>query len=276
MPRNPNDQFDDFDDEEDEGFMTFDARGSDEGMSRGPIILAAIVLLLAAFLAILWVVFNGNKTSNATPEIASQTEAYKEMPMNDTGLVGDDLDKGVYNSVEGLGPPPLEVQASGSEDPLLSASQVATPAAATTVVPKPAASVPKPVTTTTPAAPKPVVSAPKPLPTPAPVVKTVTATPASKPAAVVAAPAAKPAAAPVKSSGVSAQLGSFPSQEQAQKALAQYRARGFKGNATIVSADLGTKGTWYRVRATGFVDRDEVIGFCAKAKAAGAVCIPAN
>ena len=271
MPGHQNDHFDDFDDDEDEGFMTFDARGDDEGVSRGPIILAALVLLAAVVLAIVWIYFNNNKANkDATPEIASQTETYKEAPINGISPTGEDLDKAVYNSVDGTQPPPLEVQAANgaSQEPMVPANQVAAPATKPVVskpvaiAPKPAVTTPAPTTKvaaapTKPVAetPKPVVSAPKPVATTAP--KTEAATPKS-------------------TGGSSAQLGSFPSKDQAEKALASYRAKGFKGNAAIVAADLGAKGTWYRVRATGFGSRDEVVAFCAKAKSAGANCIPAN
>lgn len=279
MPGHQNDHFDDFDDDEDEGFMTFDARGGEEeGMSRGPIIMAALVLLAAIVLAITWVYFNGNKIKqDATPEIASQTETFKEVPINAVAATGEDIDKSVYNSVEGAAPPALEVQAEGpSQEPLVPANQVAAPATKP-VVSKPVAIAPKPATTTPAApkvavaAPKPAVAAPKPAasaPAPKPVVAASTPSPAPKP--VAAAPK------PASSGAASAQLGSFPTKAQADAALASYRAKGFKGNASIIAADLGAKGTWYRVRATGFGSRDEAVAFCAKAKSAGAACAPAN
>ena len=267
MPRHDHDNFDDYEDDDD-GFMTFDARDGDEGVSRGPIILAAVVLLLAVFLAMFWVYYNGNKSkSGETPVLSAQTDAYKEVPVNAAGAISDDLDKGVYNSLDGATPPPLEVEAMGNagEDPLLSANQVAPPATTQTkpAVTKPAITAPKP-TVTAQTAPKPVVKTEtKPvIVPPKPVVKTETKT--------------QEAPKPVVASGgkASAQLGSFPSKEQAQKALDDYRSKGLTGPVTIVAADLGAKGTWYRVKATGFESREQALNFCAKAKGAGANCIP--
>lgn len=270
MNNRHNDPFDDYDDEDD-GFMTFDARGEEGSVSRGPIILAAIVLLFLVFGAILWVYFTGNKTKpEDAPVISAQTDSFKEAPINQTGYVAEDADKGVYAASTGEEPPPLQIQAiDGGEQPILKPSQTATPAAKVATTPPAANNAIKPVATT----PKPAAQA----------TKTVTpaAQPAVKPVNVASQPAVKPAVttetkAPTTSGGVTAQLGSFPTKAGAEKALADYRASGMSGAAVIVPADLGAKGTWYRVKATGFKTRDQAVAFCAKAKAAGANCIPSN
>lgn len=275
MPRHDQDNFDDFEDDED--FMTFDARDNDEGMSRGPIILAAVVLLLAVFLAMFWVYYNGNKTkSTETPILSAQSEDYKEVPINAAGALGEDLDKNVYNSLDGSSPPPLQIESMGNnvEDPLLSANQVAAPISANT---------PKPVVKDQTTATKPVAkveTAPKPVvkteTTPKPVAKVETTPKPVVKAETTPKPVVKEESAPKPTGKASAQLGSFPTKEQAQKAIDQYRAKGLTGPVSIVSADLGAKGTWYRVKATGFESRDQALSFCAKAKGAGANCIPSN
>lgn len=272
MNNRHNDPFDDYDDE-DEGFMTFDARGEDNSPSRGPIILAAIVLLFLVFGAILWVYFTGNKSNpDEAPVISAQTDTFKEAPINQTGYVTEDMDKGVYAAGSGQEPPPLQIQAiDGSEQPVLKPSQTATPAAKPSVNPAPVASstVPKPAVTT----PKPAATAPKAV-VAAP--KATTATPSTTPVQPAVKPNTAEVKTPAKSGGVTAQLGSFPTKAAAEKALADYRASGMSGPATIAAADLGAKGTWYRVKATGFKTREQALEFCAKAKAAGANCIPAN
>lgn len=264
MNNRHNDAFDDYDDD-DEGFMTFDARGDDNGTGRGPIILAAIVLLFLVFGAILWVYFTGNRTkTDDAPLISAQNETYKETPINQVGTVAEDVDKGVYAATSGEEPPPLQIQAiDGGEQPILKPAQTATPAAKPAAV-TPAQTAPKVAQTTPkPAAPlvAPQVAAPKPATPPKP----TTTTP--KPAVT---------STPSSGGGVTAQLGSFPTKAGAEKALANYRASGMSGAAIIVPADLGAKGTWYRVKATGFKSRDQALEFCAKAKAAGANCIPSN
>ncbi len=258
-----NDDYDDFDDGD--AFETFDARGEEGSMARGPIILAAIVLLFLVFGAILWVYFTGNKTKpEDAPLISAQTDTYKETPINQTGYTTEDIDKGVYAATEGNQPPPLEIEAmGGAEQPVLKPAQTATPAAKPSSAPVPAA--------------KTVATTPKPAPqtvTPAPAVKPATP-PVASSAQTIPKTTTTPTT-PVKTTGVSAQLGSFPTKAGAEKALAEYRANGMSGAAVIVPADLGAKGTWYRVKATGFKTRDQALEFCAKAKAAGANCIPAN
>lgn len=280
MPRN-DDPFDNYDDDDDDGFLTFDAR-EEEGASRGPIILGAIVLLLVVFGAIAWAYFVGNKGSDETPQISAQTDTFKEAPMEPGGLGTEDLDKGVYNSMDGGAPPPLEVEAAGTstgaEDPLVVANVVAPPPVQPTPVVK-TAPPPRPATTTTTAKPKPTTAATP--PKPKPVVKTEVATKAPSATAPKAAPKTEapatsaPKAASSGSGSFSAQLGSYATRAAADTAAAQFRQQ-TSGNVAISSADLGAKGTWYRVRVTGLDSRDAAVAFCAQVKASGGNCIPSR
>jgi cell division protein FtsN len=104
----------------------------------------------------------------------------------------------------------------------------------------------------------------------------VTKTPAPTKVAAPAAPKAVPVPATASGSAFAAQLGSFKDKASADTALARFRASGLSGPVSIVPADLGEKGTWYRIRATGFESRAEVEVFCGKARSAGAQCIPAS
>ena len=284
MPRN-DDPFDNYDDDEDDGFLTFDAR-EEEGASRGPIILGAIVLLLVVFGAIAWAYFVGNKgTGDDTPQIAAQTDTFKEAPMDPGGLGTEDLDKGVYDSVDGAAPPPLSVEpagtSTGSEDPLVAANVIApppvqpAPVVKTAPPPRPAVvaqAKPKPAPVQ--AKPKPVVKVATPAPTKAATVVAKTE-PKSQPVPVATSAAPK-AAAPSPSSGsFSAQLGSYASRAAADTAASRFRQQ-TSGNVAISSADLGAKGTWYRVRVTGLDSRDAAVAFCAQVKASGGNCIPSR
>lgn len=283
MPRN-DDPFDNYDDDEDDGFLTFDAR-EEESASRGPIILGAIVLLLVVFGAIAWAYFVGNKGSEETPQIAAQTDTFKEAPMDPGGLGTDDLDKGVYDSIDGAAPPPLSVEPAGtsssSEDPLVAANVIVPPPVQAAPVVK-TAPPPRPAVVAE-AKPKPTPAAPK----PKPVVKT--ATPAQTKTAAVA-PKAEPKSVPVSSASsatpkaasassssgsYSAQLGSYASRAAADTAAAQFRQQ-TSGNVAISSADLGAKGTWYRVRVTGLDSREAAVAFCSQVKASGGNCIPSR
>lgn len=281
MPQNHRDPFDDYEDDDDAGYLTFDARDDDEGIRRGPIILVAILFLLAVFGAILWVYFVGGKSgSDEPPAISASTDSYKEAQLNDIGVPSNDIGNSVYGTSEGAEPPPLEVEAmNGAQTPLVPANAVAAPA--TTATPIAKETPPRPTTT---AAPKAATPAPK-ATTLAPKAATTTPTPkaaapAPAPSATIAnaAPKAAPSTSPSAASSGShaAQLGSFSTKAAADTALANYRATGLTGPVSIVAANLGAKGTWYRIRATGFENRAQVMEFCQKARSAGANCIPAN
>jgi cytoskeletal protein RodZ len=295
------DSFDDFEnDDQDDGFLTFDARDEEEDRSRGPLVIAAIVAVLLICGIILWQLYAGSRDAGETPQIAADTGSFKAAPADTGGTTTPDLDKGVFDAADGTGAPPLDVQpTTGAEDPLLAdggAVPAATPqpSVAPTPVPTPAPSrqvaavtpAPKPKPAPAPA-PKPAakpapvkVAEAVPTPAPAPTPKIAVATPVAKaPAPVQVADVATPAPAPkarAASGGIAAQLGSFQTRASADVALARYRASGLSGPVSVVAADLGAKGTWYRIRATGFDTRSEVEGFCAKARSAGAQCIPSG
>jgi cell division protein FtsN len=300
------DSFNEYDeDEQDDGFLTFDARDEEEDRSRGPLVIAAIVAVLLICGVILWQLYEGNREGGETPQIAADTGSFKAAPADTGGTQTDDLDKGVFDAADGTGAPPLDVQPStaGAEDPLLgdgAAVPATTPAAQVPAATRPAPTVPAPAprreATAVAPAPKPVA---KPAPKPAPV-KVAAATPAPRPAttpvtapapkvavasvdrpaptqvAVSPTPAPAPKTAPVRTTGIAAQLGSFQTRASADTALARYRASGLSGPVSVVAADLGAKGTWYRIRATGFDTRSEVDSFCSKARSAGAQCIPSG
>ncbi|OYU77185.1 MAG: hypothetical protein CFE32_06900 [Alphaproteobacteria bacterium PA3] len=286
MANRDRDSFDDYDtDDQDDGFLTFDAREEEEDRSRGPLIIVGIVAVLALIGVVFWQVYQSSREPGETPQVAADSGSFKAP--GDTAatapVVGSDLDKGVFDAASGASAPALEVQpTSPAEAPILTDGSAApaavapapTPAPATTPPPRQvaAATVTKPAATTL--AVKPAAPAPKPAP-----VVTKVAAPAATP---VKAPApAAPKAVPVPataaaSAGFAAQLGSFKDKASADTALARFRASGLSGPVSIVAADLGAKGTWYRIRATGFESRSEVDVFCGKARSAGAQCIPAS
>jgi cytoskeletal protein RodZ len=305
------DSFDDFEnDDQDDGFLTFDARDEEEDRSRGPLVIAAIVAVLLICGLILWQLYAGSRDTGETPQIAADAGSFKSAPTDTSGAVTDDLDKGVFDAADGTGAPPLDVlPTTGAEDPLLAdggavpapapvAAPATQPKSAPVVVPTPTprrdvAAVAPPAKPVAKPAPKPApvkvaAAAPAPRPVAVPPKKVAEVTPVAKapaPAAPVAVPAtpaagpapkAAPAPARANSSGIAAQLGSFQTRASADTALARYRASGLSGPVSVVAADLGAKGTWYRIRATGFDTRAEVDSFCAKARGAGAQCIPSG
>jgi len=283
MANRDRDSFDDYDtDDQDDGFLTFDAREEEEDRSRGPLIIVGIVAVLALIGVVFWQVYSSSREPGDTPQVAADSGSFKAPgdPAATAPVVGSDLDKGVFDAASGASAPALEVQpTSPAEAPMLTDGSAApavvapAPAPAPAAAPPPrqvAAATPKSVATTPAVKP----ATPAPVTKPAPVV-TKTATPPKAPAPAV--PKAVPAPASTSAStGFAAQLGSFKDKASADTALARFRASGLSGPVSIVAADLGEKGTWYRIRATGFESRSEVEVFCGKARSAGAQCIPAS
>ncbi len=283
MANRDRDSFDDYDtDDQDDGFLTFDAREEEEDRSRGPLIIVGIVAVLALIGVVFWQVYSSSREPGDTPQVAADSGSFKAPgdPAATAPVVGSDLDKGVFDAASGASAPALEVQpTSPVEAPMLTDGSAApavvapAPAPAPAAAPPPrqvAAATPKPVATTPAVKP----ATPAPATKPAPVV-TKTATPPKAPAPAVPKAVPAPASTPA-STGFAAQLGSFKDKASADTALARFRASGLSGPVSIVAADLGEKGTWYRIRATGFESRSEVEVFCGKARGAGAQCIPAS
>jgi hypothetical protein len=183
----------------------------------------------------------------------------------------------------------------------------APPPVAKVVAPAPVKPVPEPVKAT--AAPKPAPApapksvaaliqqangtppAAKPAPaTPAPAMKQAvipaptgaTGAPRQLGAPATAAPkvaAAAPAAAkPAAGGGYVLQIGAYKSQADADAAWKTYKAKhaallsGY--NSDVQQADLGEKGTWYRLRVGGLSDKEVATALCDRLKADGGVCIP--
>lgn len=101
---------------------------------------------------------------------------------------------------------------------------------------------------------------------------------AQAPAKAAPAPASTPAAAkPAASGSYVLQIGAYKSQADADAAWKAYKAKhaallGGYGDE-IQQADLGEKGTWYRLRIAGFADKEMATSLCDRLKADGGACI---
>lgn len=125
---------------------------------------------------------------------------------------------------------------------------------------------------------KPVEAKPEAKPVAAP--KPAAAKPAEKPAekaAVTEKPVAKTAA---KAGSYMLQLGAYKTEAEADAAWKSYKAKhaAALGGAApdIQKADLGDKGTWYRLRTGPFASKDAAGAQCDKLKADGGSCFPAK
>jgi len=104
---------------------------------------------------------------------------------------------------------------------------------------------------------------------------------APKPAATAAAP--KPVAEapkPVSTGGAYLlQIGAYKSQAEADAAWKSYAAKHAivsSYSEDVRKADLGDKGTWYRLRIGSFASKDAASAFCDKLKADGGSCFLAK
>jgi cell division protein FtsN len=92
-------------------------------------------------------------------------------------------------------------------------------------------------------------------------------------------PAAKEEAAPVTGGAYVLQIGAYKSQSDADAAWRTFKSKhpmaaGY--SESVQKADLGDKGTWYRLRMGGFADKAAAASFCDKLKADGGNCLVAK
>jgi cell division protein FtsN len=124
--------------------------------------------------------------------------------------------------------------------------------------------------------PQPAKPAAKPTPVKPAAVPPAAATGVPRPLGGTQMAAATPPA--VASGSYVLQIGSYKSQAEAENAWKGYKAKhaallaGYSDS--IQQADLGEKGTWYRLRIGGFSDREVATALCDRLKADGGACIP--
>jgi hypothetical protein len=101
--------------------------------------------------------------------------------------------------------------------------------------------------------------------------------PTAAPSTAAETPAPKPATAAPASGGIVLQIGAYKSRADADAAWKTYKAKhsallsGYSDD--IQQADLGEKGTWYRLRIGGMSNREVAAGLCDRLKADGGACI---
>lgn len=124
----------------------------------------------------------------------------------------------------------------------------------------------------------PVASVAKPIPVPAPVVakpQIAAVVPAAKPPIAAVTPAAKPVAG--GANGIRVQLVALRSADAAEKAWAQLavKHKDVLGGLShwVVQAELGDKGTWYRVHAGSFSTNEAAVSACETLKQRNIGCI---
>jgi len=283
----------------------FDGSEEEEDVegSRLPLLIVLALLVLAMFGGVVWLAYTQGvaRGRGETPVLAAAGGPERVAPQ-DPG--GGNVPYQGFKIYEQPAPPDDSAEASPPAQNA-PAPQASVPKAVEPKAAEPKAAEPKPVAAPpkSAAAPAAEVKTPPPAKTVAALIQQANSEPA-KPAPAAKPPAAKPAAAPAAAMGpatgaprplsasVSApaaskpaaaggfvlQIGAFKSQAEAETAWKTYRAKhaallsGYSEN--IQQADLGEKGTWYRLRVGGFADREVASALCDRLKADGGACIP--
>lgn len=266
--------------------------GEDEDDGEGshlPVVIIIAILVLAAFGGVVWLAYNQG-VARGRDDVQPRMAAVQPSGTDGAGLkvysqpAADEDEKPA--SAPSSAEPMAAVPASG-------APAVPPQAAPVSSAPEPHPAISAPAPSQTPAAAAPVArqvmraaevapppaAATKPpaqlgLAHPAPV-----AAPPQKAAAPVATVAAKPTA---KASGGSylLQIGAYKSETEAMNAWKIYQSKhaallnGF--GPDVQRADLGDKGTWYRLRIASFADKDAASALCDRLKAQNANCFLAH
>lgn len=288
----------------------YDASEEDDDVegSRLPLLIVLALLVLAMFGGVVWLAYTQGvaRGRGETPVLTAANGPERVAPpqggSNTVPYQG-------FKIYEQPAPPDDSADAAPASAPAAAAPAPATPKpalveAAPPPAPKQVAAAPvKPAPAPTPAAPKPAPAAAPPKSVAA-LIQQANSVPEPKPVAKVPPPApAKPAAAatpgvatgapralggttqmaaasaaPAASGGYVLQIGSYKSQADAETAWKSYKTRhaalltGYSNN--IQQADLGEKGTWYRLRIGGFSDKEVATALCDRLKADGGACIP--
>lgn len=248
--------------------LSFDARDA-VPVRKGPMLLIITALLVVAFVVVVWTTFkSGVRERGGPPHIAAAESPFKTTPEDAGGAIIPDQDKTVYDTVSGEETAPVESFAAAPETPMDRAAIADAPKAAPT---KPVAAAPlnKPVAKAEPVEMRgPSLEGGESVPLP----------PAPDELASAPKPVAKPVETAAKPSGggVAIQIGAGRDRAQAEAfwTTAVSKFPELKSHVKEIQvADLGEKGTFYRVRATGFISKAEAAAFCAKMKSAGTDCM---
>lgn len=250
---------------------------ADEG-SRLPLLIVIALVVLASFAGVVWLAYTQGvqRGRQDAPRIMAAEPSQK--------LAGEQ--KNPYSGLQIYQTPKPDTESEKATLPPTAALPPRKPAKA--AANKLAAGTP-PVAPLTNSAPRPDVAAPH----------TITALIESQQSNVQATPNQKPITAPAKpvpspsqtaavqsapaqqnsGGGFVLQIGSYPSEADANASWQTYKSThaAVAGYAPDVQkADLGSKGTWYRLRVGPFASLSEASTACAKLKAQGGNCFPAK
>ncbi len=269
-----------------EDMRVYDASEEDEDVegSRLPLLIVLALLVLAMFAGFVWLAYSEGvaRGRGETPVITADAGPARVAPENPGGAAEPYKGFKIYEQPA----PPDDDTAMAPAAPAASSPPPATKPALTET-PSPAAKAETP-----PAPAKVAAAAPKPAPAlkasqlpPAAPIGPATApprtlitagAPAAAPPKPVATAAPAVASAPANGGTTVLQIGAYKSRADADRAWTTYKAKhssllaGYSPNVT--QADLGEKGTWFRLRIAGFPSRDVASALCDRLKADGGGC----
>lgn len=287
MPQNERGLYEPGDD-----MRVYDASEEDEDVesSRLPLLIVLALLVLAMFAGFVWLAYSEGvaRGRGETPVITAAAGPARVAPQNPGGTAEPYKGFKIYEQPA----PPDEDVAQETAAPSPSAPPATKPALseAAPAAKPPSAEAPaaQPKVAATRPTPKVAATAPKPVPAmkPAqmPAQPSQPVGPATAPPRALAAsapPAAKPATAPAASTPAGSgstvlQIGAYKSRADADAAWNIYKSKhtallsGYSPD--VQQADLGEKGTWFRLRIAGFPSRDVATGLCDRLKADGGSC----
>ncbi len=241
----------------------------DEGGSHLPVVIVISLLVLAAFGGVVWLAYN-NGVARGRAEVPSATAAQNAAGEQQAVAPGSGAIPAKQIKV-------YQQPASADEnvEPVIATpapTRMAATAPPAQLVKPPPALRSQPMDTK----PAPTVQAP-----PAHAVSVAAQKSSAVAQTALAPPAAAIAAPPRIATGAFVlQIGAYKSQSDADDAWKTYQAKhaallsGF--GESVQKADLGDKGTWYRLRVGSFTDKSAAAGLCDRLKAEGGACFLAK
>jgi cell division septation protein DedD len=243
----------------------------EEEHSRLPLLIVIALLVLAAFAGVVWLAYNegvARGRAGAAVVIAAPDGPVRTAPLDGGGAPGPYTGLKVYG--QSL-PPDQEAQASSlAPSPQIAISPPpATPAPPRTQAAGLSDAPPVRLNPDTPA-----VTA-RQAPAPAkPAVQAAVAAPATPIAGPTSPPG--PGTGPAVSGKAVLQIGAYETAEIANGAWTTFRSRhadvAAKLAQDVQKADLGAKGTWYRLRVGPFADKAAAAAACEKLRSEGGTC----
>lgn len=258
-----------------------DEQDIDEEGSRLPLLIVIALLVLAAFGGVVWLAYSQGVQrgrADAPRMIVAAPGPVKEAAAGSTdtphALKIYQQPAPAEDDVDSVPPPPSQI-AKPAAAPIVTKPE--TKPAAVASKPAEAAKVPsaKPIEKPVAAAMKPAPAKPAPVETKPAGSKTVET--AALPPPSVASTGAEAAAG--AGGAYVLQIGAYKSQADADTAWKSFKAKhpiagGYSED--VRKADLGDKGTWYRLRMGSFADKAAATLFCEKLKSDGGNCLVAK